>query len=121
MQVDPEFEEDYICVSNALSNLNCCWICLRECDKGYEAIDKAITMFQKFCTEDSHPYGFAERYANMGQVLTGHGKLKEGTSYAKKATELQRAAFGQTDVRCCVFESYWGNFLIMAGRVDEAL
>lgn len=118
---DPEYEEDYICVSNALSNLSCCWIGLREWDKAYQAVDEAIQMFTQYCSEESHPYGFAERYANVGQAYAGQGNLEKGIEYAQKATELQRKAFGQTDVRSCVFESYWGNFLIQDGKILEAL
>lgn len=119
-ETDPEFEEDYVCVSNALSNYSCCLIGLREWDRGFQAIDEAINTFKRFTNEDTHAYGWAERYANLGHILAGQGKLEEGIGYAKMATELQRKAFGQSDIRSCLFESYWGNFLLAQGKIQEA-
>lgn len=119
-ETDHKFREDFICVSNALSNLSCCFIGLRKYDEAGTAITESIRMLERYCTADTQPYGFAERYANLSQVLAGRGKLDEGIEYARKATDLQRAGFGQMDVRSAVFESYLGNFLIKAGRIDEA-
>lgn len=119
-ETDNDFQDDFICVSNALSNLSCCWIGLRDWVKGEQAIKESILMFERYCSHESHSYGFAERLANAGHVAAGQGRLEEGINFVKQATELQRAAFGQEDVRGCVFETYWANLLLQAGQLDEA-
>ena len=112
---DPEYEEDFICVSNALSNLSCCGIGLRKRDKGNDAVQGSIRIFERFCTEDFHTYVFSEGYANLDRELAG----QENITYAERSTELQRKAFGVTEVRSCIFESHWGNFLIQAGQAQK--
>ena len=53
-------------------------------------------------------------------MTVGQGGLDDGIERAKQVAELQRDAFGKHDIRSCLFETYWANFLLRAGRLDEA-
>ena len=105
---------------NSLSNLACCQVGNRDWKKADTAINESVAMFTRCCPKDSHLYCFAERFANSGCVAIGQGGLDYGIERAKQATEIQRDAFGQDDIRSCLFEKYWANFLLRAAHLNEA-
>ena len=85
-EADEKHQDDYVRVSNILTNPISFWIANSSGKMGETAINGSRTH------TTSH-----SAFPNAAQVVASQGRFDNGTESARQPTELQRAAFGQED------------------------
>jgi len=81
---------------------------------------ECIELLKQFATEESHPYEFAERYGNHGRIRAYQNRLSEAEELCRKSARLNSLAYGDGDMRTCLFRFYLAVVLFQSGKIEAA-